>query len=83
MSDPSDTVERRTILQATIVTRSANNAALVTAPELKGKPPLWIPWSGVHADSEVWWTEKGEIKGRTGKLILTDWCARMKKLGLD
>lgn len=83
MSDPTDTVQRRTIHGATVKMVSRNNAGLIIAPELKGKPDFWIPYNGVHADSEVWWNGQGIIKGKTGKLILTDWCAKLKKLELD
>ena len=83
MSDPTDTVQRRTIKNASVTKVTQNNAGLIVAPELKGKPPLYIPYSGVHADSEVWWDENGKIQGRTGDLVLVDWCARLKKLGLD
>lgn len=74
---------KKTLHNATVTFVSKKAAGKVMAPEIKGEPPLWVPYDAVHEDSEVWWTREGVIRGRSGKLVLEDWFAQDKGLGLD
>ena len=49
----------------------AIRAVLVRAPRI-GIMPVWVPFTAVHDDSEVW------HKGDVGTLILHEWYATKK-----